>query len=66
MLCPLKTKVRSENIVYHQITPFPLALRGRDGVRIQPEPTRNISRSTIYQYLRKEGVNVNGFTKSKI
>jgi len=30
------------------------------------EDNLNISRSTIYQYLRKEGVKVNGFTKSKI
>jgi DNA invertase Pin-like site-specific DNA recombinase len=29
------------------------------------EDNLNISRSTIYQYLRKEGVQVNGFTKSK-
>ena len=29
------------------------------------EDSLNISRSTIYQYLRKEGVKVNGFTKSK-
>jgi DNA invertase Pin-like site-specific DNA recombinase len=29
------------------------------------EDNLNISRSTIYQYLRKEGVIVNGFTKSK-
>jgi predicted DNA-binding protein YlxM (UPF0122 family) len=28
--------------------------------------TQNISRSTIYQYLRKEGVMVNGFKKSKL
>jgi hypothetical protein len=30
------------------------------------EDNLKISRSTIYQYLRKEGVKVNGFTKSKI
>jgi len=30
------------------------------------EETQNISRSTIYQYLRKEGVEVKGFTKRKI
>ena len=30
------------------------------------EDDLNISRSTIYQYLRKEGVAVNGFTKRKI
>jgi DNA invertase Pin-like site-specific DNA recombinase len=29
------------------------------------EETQNISRSTIYRYLRKEGVKVNGFTKRK-
>ena len=29
------------------------------------EETQNISRSTIYRYLRKEGVTVNGFTKRK-
>ena len=29
------------------------------------EETQNISRSTIYQYLRKEGVKVNGFKKTK-
>jgi transcriptional regulator of acetoin/glycerol metabolism len=29
------------------------------------EDNLNISRSTIYQYLRKEGVKVNGFTKGK-
>jgi DNA invertase Pin-like site-specific DNA recombinase len=29
------------------------------------EETQHISRSTIYQYLRKEGVKVNGFTKRK-
>ena len=29
------------------------------------EDNLNISRSTIYQYLRKEGVKVNGFKKSK-
>ena len=29
------------------------------------EETQNISRSTIYRYLRKEGVDVNGFTKRK-
>jgi hypothetical protein len=31
----LKTKGRSENPVYHIFTPFPLELRGRDGVRVQ-------------------------------
>lgn len=30
------------------------------------EDNLNISRSTIYQYLRKEGVTVNGFSKRKI
>jgi DNA invertase Pin-like site-specific DNA recombinase len=30
------------------------------------EDNLNISRSTIYQYLRKEGVKINGFTKSKV
>jgi DNA invertase Pin-like site-specific DNA recombinase len=30
------------------------------------EDNLNISRSTIYQYLRKEGVMVNGFKKSKL
>ena len=29
------------------------------------EETQNVSRSTIYQYLRKEGVTVNGFKKKK-
>jgi len=29
------------------------------------EDNLNISRSTIYQYLRKEGVKVNGFKKRK-
>jgi predicted DNA-binding transcriptional regulator AlpA len=29
------------------------------------EETQNISRSTIYRYLRKEGVAVNGFKKTK-
>jgi len=29
------------------------------------EETQSISRSTIYRYLRKEGVDVKGFTKSK-
>jgi DNA invertase Pin-like site-specific DNA recombinase len=29
------------------------------------EDNLNISRSTIYQYLRKEGVKINGFTKGK-
>jgi hypothetical protein len=28
----------SENAVYQKITPFPLELRGRDGVRVQ-KPT---------------------------
>ena len=30
------------------------------------EDNLNISRSTIYQYLRKEGVKINGFTKNKV
>ena len=29
------------------------------------EETQNISRSTIYQYLRKEGVEIKGFKKGK-
>ena len=29
------------------------------------EETQNISRSTIYRYLRNEGIEVNGFTKRK-
>jgi hypothetical protein len=28
-------KRKSENAVYQDITPFPLKLRGRDGVRVQ-------------------------------
>jgi hypothetical protein len=31
---PLKHKGRSETTVYHRVTPFPLTLRGRDGVRV--------------------------------
>jgi hypothetical protein len=34
MLGPLKSKGRSENPVYQKFTPFPLELRGRDGVRV--------------------------------
>jgi hypothetical protein len=34
------SKGRSESTVYHIFTPFPLKLRGRDGVRVQ-KPERN-------------------------
>jgi hypothetical protein len=39
-LCPLKLKGRSENTVYPEITPFPLELRGRDGVRVYKQYER--------------------------
>jgi hypothetical protein len=38
----LKAKGRSENPVYHEITPFPLNVRGRDGVRVQ-KSVKNMS-----------------------
>jgi len=36
-LGPLKLKGRSENTVYPEISPFPLELRGREGVRVQKQ-----------------------------
>jgi hypothetical protein len=33
----------SENTVYHKLTPLPLELRGRDGVRVQKPKEKNLS-----------------------
>jgi len=40
---PLKHKGRSETTVFHRVTPFPLTLRGRVGVRVQRLKQLNMS-----------------------